>query len=79
MDRREDEGRERTCIKFGLLPANIQSMVKTNAARPKMTGINAVGRSILAKGVWTDFECAGASCYGSSSASIRGIEKKWQK
>lgn len=47
---------ERTCIKSGLLPANIQSIVNTNAARPKMTGIDAVGRSILAVCVSTIFK-----------------------
>jgi hypothetical protein len=31
----------------GLLPANMHRRVNTKAARPKMTGINAVGRSIL--------------------------------
>jgi hypothetical protein len=37
----------RTCMNVGLLPANMHKRVRTKAARPKMTGINAVGRSIL--------------------------------
>jgi hypothetical protein len=41
----------RTCMKVGLLPANMHRRVRTKAARPKMTGINAVGRSILDKRV----------------------------
>jgi hypothetical protein len=36
-----------TCMKEGLLPANMHRRVGTKAARPKMTGIKAVGRSIL--------------------------------
>lgn len=43
-------------MKFGLLPAKIQSIVNTNAARPKMTGMSAVDRSIFADLVWTVFE-----------------------
>jgi hypothetical protein len=46
-DGERDGGRVRTCIKVGLLPANMHRRVNTKAARPKMTGINAVGRSIL--------------------------------
>lgn len=45
-------------MKFGLLPASIQSIVNTNAARPKMTGMSAVGRSISADLVWTVFNLA---------------------
>ena len=33
-------------MKEGLLPANMHRRVNTKAARPKMTGINVVGRSI---------------------------------
>lgn len=47
--------RLRTCMKVGLLPANMHRRVNTKAARPKMTGINAVGRSISRKGVMTVF------------------------
>ena len=47
--RRGRDGVDRTCIKEGLLPANMHSRVRTKAARPKMTGMSAVGRSILGK------------------------------
>jgi hypothetical protein len=40
-------------MKEGLLPANMHRRVRTKAARPKMTGINAVGRSILGECVAT--------------------------
>lgn len=43
-------------MKVGLLPANMHRRVNTKAARPKMTGINAVGRSISRKGVMTVLE-----------------------
>lgn len=49
------EGRRRsgevkcTCMKEGLLPANMHSRVNTKAARPKMTGMSAVGRSMFKK------------------------------
>jgi hypothetical protein len=46
-DVERDGGRILTCMKVGLLPANMHKRVNTKAARPKMTGINAVGRSIL--------------------------------
>jgi hypothetical protein len=43
-------------MKVGLLPANMHKRVNTRAARPKMTGINAVGRSIFAEKAMTVLE-----------------------
>jgi len=51
--RRGGDGVSCTCMKEGLLPANMHSRVKTKAARPKMTGMSAVGRSILGKCIQT--------------------------
>jgi hypothetical protein len=68
--------RLRTCMKVGLLPANIHRRVNTKAARPKMTGINAVGRSISRKGVVTVFESTNTKVVRSyaKSNAIVGIE-----